>query len=411
MTPEQQLALDLEHSNVMGGSSATQRINCPGSYELEKEMPKQPESEFAARGSMLHAAMELLITADPANMREAEPLFAELHGQDMGYKGHEITQDLIDTKLRPALQAWFEIVEKYGIDDWFIEQRVSLEAVIPGAFGTADIIAKDTQKRLHDLDWKFGDGVPVEVEANDGAAFYTSAALYDQDPELVAFCDDITGIVFHIVQPRVGSEIVYQSWETDEAWIEEWLNRAVTSMSQALKGDAPVKAGPWCKWCRAKPVCPAHEQLATEALGKKPESMTAVELGNALEKAILLKTWIADVFKLAQHELEGGAAIPGYKLVQKQPRRMWGDDVEAEAILKKSRIKIADMYKRTLLSPAQIQKKFPDLYDKKLSGHVILHSSGLTVVPDSDKRAAVTSSMELLSNALPETETRKEESE
>ena len=173
-----------------------------------------------------------------------------------------------------------------------------------------------------------------------------------------------------------------------------------------MQPDPPIKAGPWCKWCRAKPVCPAHDQLASEALGgKKPESMTAVELGHALEKAYLLKAWIADVFKLAQNEMEQGAAVPGYKLVAKQPRRVWNDDAEAEKVMKKRRVKVADMYARKLLSPAQIQKKMPDLYDKVLADLVHLHSSGLTVVPDSDKREAVTSSMDLLANALPDQET------
>jgi hypothetical protein len=57
-----------DHSHVMGGSSATKRINCPASYQLEAAMPEGTESSsYADRGSMLHAAMELLLTADPAN--------------------------------------------------------------------------------------------------------------------------------------------------------------------------------------------------------------------------------------------------------------------------------------------------------------------------------------------------------
>jgi hypothetical protein len=389
----------------MGGSTAAQRRHCPGSYSLEATMPKQPASEFAARGSMLHAAMELLIVADPANVKEAEPLFAELIGQDMGFDGHEITQELVDDKLRPALEAWFEIVAEWGIDDWFIEQRVSLEAVVPGAFGTADIIAKDTKGRLHDLDWKFGDGVPVAVEENDGSAFYTVAALYDEDEEMKEFCANVSGIVFHIVQPRVGAEAVYQTWETTEEWLEAWLNQTVSSITAAQQPDPPIKPGPWCKWCDAKPICPAHKKLASEALGgKKPDAMTTVELADAMTKAELLKGWIADVFKLALHEMEQGAAVPGFKLVNKQPRRKWTDEKLAESTLKKRKVKVAVMYKRTLLTPAQMEKAIPKLYGEVLSDLVVLKSSGLTVVPDSDKRAAVASSMELLANAIPEQE-------
>ena len=391
----------LAHSNIMGGSSAAQRINCPGSYMLEKNMPKQPESDFARRGSMLHAAMELLITADPADIDAAEPLFAELIGQDLGFgEEHEITEDLIADKLQPALSAWFDVVGEYEIDDWFIEQRVSLELVIPGAFGTADIVAKDTAERLHILDWKFGDGVPVAVEGNYGLGFYAASALYDPDEELKEFCADIKGVVLHIVQPRVGSNEVLQTWETSEEWIEQLVDLAAAAMDQATKPNAPVKTGDWCRWCAAKTICPAQQTLASEALSKAPESMTAVELADAIKTADILKAWIADVYKLALREMEQGAGVPGYKLVRKQPRRIWRDEALAEKAMRAAKVKVGDMFSKKLITPTQFQKLNKDVYSSLSDEHVIMHSSGLTVAPDSDKREAVNSSMDLLANAL-----------
>lgn len=391
-----------EHSNIMGGSTAAQRINCPGSYQLELEQPKGPPSEFADRGSMLHAAMELLVTADPESIKDAEPLFAEMIGQDFGFEGHEVTQELVDTKLRPALDAWFAVLDEYDLEDWFIEQRVSLETVVKGAFGTTDILAKDTKKRLHVLDWKFGDGVVVPVKGNYGLGFYAGAALYDEDEELIEFCDDITGVVLHIVQPRVGSEQALYTWETTEQWIEALVDQAGEAMQKAMSEKPPLKTGPWCRWCAAKPVCPAQNNLASEALGKQPESMSGIELAEALKKADILKSWIASVYDLAQRELESGAAVPGYKLVQKQPRRQWVDATAAEKAMRKAKIKVGDMFKKSLISPTQLQELNKEVYSSLQSDHVIMHSSGLTVVDDSDKREAVTSSMDLLANALPD---------
>jgi hypothetical protein len=357
---------------------------------------------------MLHAAMEMLIVADPDSVKAAEPLLADLIGQDLGYDGHEITQDLVDTKLRPALAAWLEICETYGIDDWFIEEKVSLEALVPGAFGTPDVIAKDREGRFHDLDWKFGDGYEVEVVANDAAAFYTACVKYSDDPELKAFFGEPTGYVFHIVQPRVGGESVYKSWETTDEWLEKWLDQTIEAADAAQQKNPPVKAGKWCKWCRAKPICPAHARMADEALSKEPDAMTSVELADALRKAELLKSWIADVFRLAQAELERGAAVPGWKLVQKMPRRTWRDPAAAEAAMRKARIKVGDIYKKTLLSPTQLQKLKPKLYDKLQSDLVVLHSSGVTVVHDTDKREALSSGMDLLAHAMTKTD-RKEQ--
>ena len=224
-----------EHSNVMGGSTAAQRINCPGSYMLEKNAPPKKASEFANEGSMLHAAMELLLTENVQTMEEAEPLFQQLIGQDMGYEGHEITEGHIEDKIRPAYASWLNIMRRYKLDDWFIEARVSLEAVVPGAFGTADVIAKDKRGMLHIIDWKFGDGVPVEAEGNYGLGFYAGCAMYDTDPEMEEFTSSITGVVLHIVQPRRGvADDPWKHWETDEEWIEALIDQAAEAMEKAI---------------------------------------------------------------------------------------------------------------------------------------------------------------------------------
>ena len=47
-----------EHSSIMGGSNAAQRINCPGSYKLEEEAPPSVESNYATQGSVFHAGAE-----------------------------------------------------------------------------------------------------------------------------------------------------------------------------------------------------------------------------------------------------------------------------------------------------------------------------------------------------------------
>jgi hypothetical protein len=60
------------------------------------------------------------------------------------------------------------------------------------------------------------------------------------------------------------------------------------------------------------------------------------------------------------------------------------------------------MFARKIISPTQAQKLDKDLYDTKLHDIVAMHSSGTTLVPDSDKRQAIVSSTELLANVLPE---------
>lgn len=399
-----------EHSNVVGGSTARKRRYCPLSYQLEKSVPKPPPSEFADRGSMLHAAMELILTAAPTTNQEIDKLMDDLEGQDLGYKGHEITAELIDTKLMPALESWFKLHRKYKFVDYWIEQRVSLEELIDGAFGTADFVAIDEESRVHVLDWKFGDGVPVPVEQNDGMAFYGGGVLNDMEPEMVdlrklldgLYGDDPIQFVFHIVQPRAGhtDDDPLQSWETDEDWINDFLDSLIAAMDLALKPDPQPKTGDWCKWCNAKAVCPAQTQLVSESMTREPEMMSGLELAKCLDMADHVKAWADEIYKVALRELESGAAVPGYKLVQKRASRKWINEEEVIDQCKRSKVKVDNMYNKVLKSPAQMEKSAKTVFAKKLKPMVHSISSGLTIAPDSDKRSAVSATAAIFAESL-----------
>ena len=183
-----------EHSNVMGGSTADQRIHCPGSYILELNMPEDPPSSYAIQGSVFHAAMELMLAANPDTDEEYDNFFAELIGNDLGFGDeYQITKAQINSKILPAWNAWLDICDEYEIVDYFIEQRCSLNSVVDGAFGTVDVLGIDKAGRMHVLDWKFGDGVVVPVEGNSQLLFYAACALYDEDPEVIEMFSDEGG--------------------------------------------------------------------------------------------------------------------------------------------------------------------------------------------------------------------------
>lgn len=405
----------MKHSHVMGGSTAARRINCIGSLKAEAAFnkPDKPPTEYAMRGTVLHAAMEMmLITLDPdaKNYLETyQQVLNDLEGNDLGYgEQWAITPEQINNKIVPAWEAFLEVKEKYSLDDWFIEQQVSLDDQIPGAFGTADLILKDTSNRLHILDWKFGDGVPVPVEGNMGLTFYAAAALYDPDPELIEFCSDVENVALHIVQPRVGSNKVLHTWETDTAYVENFIDIAEEAMTKARGVNPPLKPGDYCRWCNAQINCSAYKNMSSEVLKVKPEDLTELELSEALKKAELLSIWIKNVFEKAQQELEKGVIIPGYKLVNKKPRRAWKDVEAAEKALRSARFKVAKMFSKKLISPTQLEKEDKKLYQRIAKKHVHMHSSGVTVANDLDERPAVTSSMDLLTNALEKSDRKQE---
>ena len=49
------------HSSIVGGSTASRVINCPGSVALVAKMPPRASSEYADRGTLLHDAISLIL--------------------------------------------------------------------------------------------------------------------------------------------------------------------------------------------------------------------------------------------------------------------------------------------------------------------------------------------------------------
>ena len=262
-----------QHSHVVGGSTAKRRKNCPGSLLLEKAQPDGKSSFHAQRGSMLHAAVELILTDDPMGFRQAKELAHTMVGEDLGFGAeHALTADVIDDKLVRALQVWYQLRREFKFDDWFLETQVSLDSVIPGAFGTADVIAKDKKGRIHVLDWKFGDGVPVPAKNNAAMHFYAAAVLYDVDPELTEFTADCADeVYFHIVQPKTGDPVVLHSWQTTWDTVEDELDALAASITLAREPDAPLKMGDWCQWCKAEPTCPLKLAVVTD-ITERPDT-------------------------------------------------------------------------------------------------------------------------------------------
>ena len=87
------------HSNVVGGSTAKRVLACPGSVALVQQMPPQPSSVHADTGTLLHNTIaSILETGKPPH---------EFLGAT--YNAIELTEDLLERKLLPALAALDEI--------------------------------------------------------------------------------------------------------------------------------------------------------------------------------------------------------------------------------------------------------------------------------------------------------------
>jgi len=349
----------MQHSKIVGGSTAKRVINCPGSVALVAEMPPQPSSSYAEEGTLLHDAIS----------------------EFLGTTGYRFTcsQDLIEDKLMPAL-ALLDEVDPDKEMLYEVETRVGFGDLLPGVFGSTDLMGRIGNKAII-LDWKFGAGVPVPAEENEQLMFYAAAAM--RTPEAQWVFDGATEVELIIIQPPV-----IKRWTTTIARIKEFEQTLVKAVKIAQQPDAPLKHGDHCRWCAAKPVCPIMTGAVDRAVAIKMEKIDVDKLGAYLHNADLLESWIKDLRSLAEEMLKKGKPVPGWKMVPKRATRSWVKEEDAKAALLQH-LKESEVVEVKMVSPAAAEKLLKAQKLKLPDGLTVSISSGNTIAPESDPRPAV----------------------
>jgi hypothetical protein len=358
----------VNHSNIVGGSTAKRVINCPASVKLVQQMPPRPSSEHADRGTLLHNVIAELLEFDkpPAQCLGAK------------YNDQVLTQELLDEKIIPALAA-LDVIDPGKRMEYMVETRVSFGDFLPGVFGSTDLLGRQDSRAIV-LDWKFGDGVLVDAVENDQLMFYAAAAMRTEASKWVFEGADEVELI--IVQPP---EI--RRWTTTKARILSFEQELAKAVKRAQQDGAPMQTGEHCRWCAAKPICPQMNGAVDRAVHQQIVNLDKEQLAAYLEKADVLEDWIKDLRALAFQVLESGAEVPGYKLVPKRGTRQWASEGAVEAWADVNGI--TDAYETKLKSPAQMEKVLKKHGKELPSDLVITVSSGSTLAPESDPRPAV----------------------
>ena len=363
----------MQHSKIVGGSTAKRVINCPGSVALVQQMPPQPSNKYADEGTLLHNVISQILESAGA---EPEEFLGEK------YNEQELTQDLIDDKLRPALAA-LDVIDPHKHMEYEVETRVGFGDLLPDVFGSTDFLGRLGNKAIV-LDWKFGSGVAVSAEENDQLMFYAAAAMRTEKAQWVF--DGATEIELIIVQPPV-----IKRWTTTPERIQRFERELVAAVKEAQRPDARIVTGDHCRWCAAKPICPQMNGAVERAIKQQIINLDVDTLGRALQNADLLEDWIKDLRALAFGMLEKGTDVPGYKIVQKQARRKWTDDEEARRVLLEMGLKESVVVETSIMSPAQAEKALKKRFSELPEDLIKSESSGTTLAPVEDDRPAVQS--------------------
>jgi len=370
-----------QHSNIVGGSTAKRVINCPGSVALVAQMPPKPSSVYADTGTLLHNVI-------------ADVLDGKATAQDfLGAVHADVTldQDLIDNKLLPALAALNEIDPDRQME-FETEVVVGFGDLLPGVFGSSDIVGRigDT---AYIVDWKFGDGVAVDVEENPQLMFYAAAAM--RTPAAQWAFEGATKVELVIVQPPY-----VKRWETTPRRIQLFEKELMQAVKVAQRPDAPLAQGDWCRWCAGKAICPIMTGAADRAMVAALKSVDVSDMSDYLKMADQLEGWIKEVRALAMQTLEVGLPVPGYKLVPKRAMRQWMDEGKALDAMCELGLDVKELTETKLLSPAQAEKVLKKHKLALPADHVVSVSSGNTLASEDDPRPAVLQIGAQLSAAL-----------
>lgn len=367
-------------------SSFSRRIGCPGSANMEKSLPNE-SSSFAAEGTAAHALGEMCL----------------LEGKDPSYyEGETIeTKDgnfVVDQDMISAVTEYVDHCRPL-MGHHMIEHKFMLPFLGPGEKGTSDFTALH-ERILHVVDYKHGKGVTVEHKGNIQGLCYGLGAAQHFDNH------DWDTLRITIAQPRAyHEEGGVRSWDVPRAELLDYMMNFAAAAKATEDPDAPLKVGSWCRFCKAKPICPQQLKEASEIMEmdfseptSKPvpiQFLSDAQIADiVLNRIKQIELWCASLKDYAQTRAESGKPLPSTKLVATREVRVWKDKDKAEKYWKGKLGDKAYKIVREFLSAPAIEKIVGKKEFKDHADMVEKVSTGATLVHESDTRASVRTTVE-----------------
>ena len=361
---------------LLSASSSHRWLNCNPSARLEQEFADR-ETEAAAEGSAAHALCEHKLRR-ALKLQSKKPVSP--------YDCDEM-DNYTDGYVQFVLETIAETKQTCKDPLMLIEQKLDFSYYVPDGFGTGDcIIIADSI--IHIIDFKYGQGVLVQVEHNPQMMLYALGAL-----RLYDSIYDIEQASMTVYQPRRENISTWTLPVTDlKAWAEDELKPKALL---AFEGKGEYTPGPWCRWCRAAVVCRARaeEKLRlAEYEFKKPPLLTDAEIEEILGKLEDLTQWANEIATYAQTEALNGKHWNGWKIVEGPSNRKYTDEEAVTEAANAAGYK--DIHKMTLLPITEMEKLMGKEDFQVILGSLIYKPPGKpTLVPASDKRPALSNVM------------------
>lgn len=355
-------------------SASKRYLNCPPALRLEEQFP-DGESSYAAEGTAGHALAEHLIRKY-LKLRTRRPV-SDYYSDDLLEAVDEYVQFVIE-QIESARQECTSPI-------FAVEQRLDISDYVADCFGTADMMIV-TDRVAHVIDLKLGRGVPVYAEENPQLMIYGLGVL-----SIAEMLYDIESVRMTIFQPRLNN---HSTWEISVADLRAWGETVLRPKGkQALAGEGKFCAGDWCRFCKAKSVCRARADSFLKLAQMEfapPPTLSDEEIAEVLTVSDELAKWAADVYTYAQDEaITHGKSWAGFKLVEGRTNRKYTD--EQEVIKAASAAGYTDIFKKSLIGITEMERLLGKKKFSEIIGPLVYKPQGkITLVPDSDKREAIT---------------------
>ncbi len=398
--------LDGIHSPI-GASQAERWWLCPGSVARIQASPPAAPSKYAAEGTVAHTVAERYLTAaknhglgviTEEGVEVLPPDIYDDVGRDFIADGFEFE---VTDEMVAAVEVYVTLIEdlmhEYSLTwDWVqVEKRFCLSHIDDEAFGTSDCSLVVPMNRLIVVDYKHGKGYSVDIDMNKQLMMYALGVYYEL-PEWLR--EDLLWVEIIIVQPRDSSnEEGVRRMVYPISILFEYERGLTLAIQRVRSGNDTLLAGKHCKFCPAKPTCPAfrahmNEQAAMDFSNAElelvtlppPSVLNPEHLARLIENANLIKDWASAVLAHAHTLAERGVKIPGYELVEKTGNRRWKNTEEVEKVYS---AKLGERaFNQKLKSPAQMEKMLSKQEKAELEAFWEKPVTGKTLVQEGSGR-------------------------
>ena len=395
-----------EYHAIASPSKAAMWLACPNSLAMCEGQP-EGDKKAADLGTDKHELMALCLQFGRPAMEYAGHVLKKGHTVNKELAGD--VQTVVDN-VRERINAYWLRGATVTLE---LEQDLPIGQITGeyGATGRGDIVLvvswPDGRTSLDVIDAKFG-YQEVLAEENPQLLMYAAGAL-----EKFGLTEDFYEVNLVIEQPLRGTSAWGTTPEFVSAWVSAYAKPAAEKAlmihkmvgERALREEDFAPSEKTCQWCKAKAVCPAllakveetierdFEALDPDSnLANLVEAVSTDRLGAIFPNLELIEDWAKAVRARIEIEVFAGRKVPGVKVVAgKRGNRAWSSDEEAEAMMKKFKMKVDQMYAFKLLGPKPILEALKDQPRrlKQIESLVVQPEGKPHVVHESDKRPAI----------------------